>query len=442
MLKKIILPSLFLFSLALAGTAIAQSWVYFKSKTALFNVRVYNNIKEEINKFRISEKTVAQYGQSVSTFDQRQYKGGVVKNYIIKYEQTLGLPFGQQDAANLIKKEMDLYTDYYTTLNGTLVDKTDLMTEDGFPAGEIWVDYMDPAIGEQSIKIKVIFTESTKFQHIISGPRKWITSHKTKEHVESLDLKAGYMQDRGSIQEEWRSVTSPMRLFTVFLPEPGSAYFPYDYKVYFDRHTERVSAVFRDPIWNMKVYYNVYGYIPNGEVNTARAQSIVTQRHIKRHRLTADGLKFTHLTVADKNIMETSYDILAPKGKPNVRWVKLRVQHEDNKMVVHELLGPKHIIDGPFFEYLLNNGKFHPDLQLTYDEAKKIKMRTDKKAAVFNPDLEDLDDEEENTEDSEEENEEETSDDGDGDTMSEGAYEDEWEDDEPQSDKKADSTEN
>ena len=131
--------------------------------------------------------------------------------------------------------------------------------------------------------------------------------------------------------------------------------------------------MFRDPIWGMDVYYNVYGYVPNGTVNDARAQSIVTERHIKRHRLTADGLKFQHLMIGDQNVADIEYDIVAPKGRPSVKWVKIRVQHGDGKMIVQELLGPKHLIQGRFFEYLLANAQFHPDLYLTAAEAQKMK---------------------------------------------------------------------
>ncbi|MBL4803375.1 MAG: hypothetical protein JKY71_00795 [Alphaproteobacteria bacterium] len=388
-MKKFVLPTLFIVSLVFAGTALAQQWIYFKSKTGLFKLRIYNNVKEDINTFRLNDKSVAMYGQTVSTFDQRAFKD-VVKNYIIKYEQTLGYTLSQQDAAKLIHNELQLYESYYSSLGGILREKKDLFYKDGFPAGEIYVKYDDPQVGEQSIRITVLFTETAKIQHIISGPEDMMTSFKTREHYNSLDVDNGYVREDGSIQEEWRSVTSPMRLFTLYLPEPGSPYFPKDQVSYNDQHVERVSSVFHDPIWNMDVYYNVYGYIPNGKVNDARAQSITTERHIKRHRLSADGLKYKHLTVANQNIAEISYDIIAPKGKPNVRWVKLRVQHADNKIVVHELLGPRHLVESPFFDYLVDNAKFHPQLYITASELQKLKEAEAKERAAKGEELKKL----------------------------------------------------
>ncbi len=388
-MKKFILPVLFLIPFALAGTALAQNWIHFTSKTNLFKLRIYDNVEEDISKFRISDKTVIQYGQSVSTFDQRAFKG-VVKNYIVKFEQTLGYVLSQQDAIRLIKKELDLYTDYYSSLGGVLREKKEAFVKDGFPAGEIYVKYDDPQLGEQSIRITILFTETSKIRHIISGPDSMMKAFKTREHYESLNVDNGYVQERGSIQEEWRAVTSPLRLFTVFLPEPNTLYFPKEYSVSNSERIEVLNTVFHDPIWNMDVYYNVYGYLPNGEVNDMRTQSIVTERHIKKHRLNADGMKFRHMTIDDRSVGEIAYDIIPPKGKPNVRWVKLKMTHQDNKVIVHELLGPRHLVDSPFFDYLISNVKFHPQLYLTAEEAAKMEAAEKKAKAARTAELKKL----------------------------------------------------
>lgn len=395
-MKKFTLPVLYLLSFVIGGVALAQGtqWIYFKSKTDLFEIRLYDNVEEDIHKFRISDRAVVQYGQTVSTFDQRAYKD-VVKNYIMKYEQTLGYLLTAQNAARLIDKELELYIDYYTNLGGVLRSKKEAFYKYGFPAGEVYIRYKDPELGEQSIRITVIYTETSKLQHIISGPDDMMTSYKTRQHIESLVIKNGYAQERGSIQEEWRPITSPLRLFTVYLPEPGSPYFQQDYTASNSERIERISTVFHDPIWNQDVYYNVYGYIPNGIVNDARAQSITTEKHIKRHRLNADGLKFKHLmTPGDKPVAEISYDIIAPKGKPHLKWVKLRTTYEDNKLIVHELLGPRHLVESPFFDYLISNVKFHPHLHLTAAEAEKLKTAEDKAKSIVDPELDgDIDEE-------------------------------------------------
>ncbi len=377
-MKKYILPAALLLCLGVAGTASAQQWMHFKSKTDLFGMRIFDNVKEEVYSFRLNNRQVAQHGQAVSTFDQRGFKS-VVKNYIMKYEQTLGYNLSAQDVANLLKKELDLYEAYYTNLNGVLRDRKDSFLKYGYPAGEIYVRYEDPELGEQSIRISVVYTETTKFQHILSGPDDMMTAFKTRKHYESVSLKNGYALDRGSIQDDWLPITSPLRLFTVYLPEQNGPYYPQKHTVSNSKHIERVSAVFRDPILNQQVYYNVYAYVPNGEVNMARAESITTERHIKRHRLSADGLRFNRLAVPEGElpIATIGYDIRAPKGKPDVRWVKLRVTYAEDKVLVHELLGPRRLVESPFFDYVVSNVKFHPQLYLSAKEAEMMGERDD-----------------------------------------------------------------
>ena len=346
----------------LPRTSLAQEWHGYKSTSNLFTLRMPDNVQEEADDFRIDSRRVAQIGQAVSKIDQRPFKD-TVKHYIVKYEQTLGLEITDQDIPDFISHELDLYSSHYGKLDGIQKSRSDLMYENGTPGGEIHIEYEDPQLGSQSIRARVFFTRSGKIQHIVSGPREIMDSMPTRRYLKSIITHEGYKQVVGSIMSDWKTVKSPLGVFTAYLPEKTMPYVPRDIDIKRSDSTERITIRFYDPIFKQTLFYNIYGYKVDKRLNYLNVQNLLREKHVLRHVFNDSAIEFDELTNNNLPVLQTAYGIEAPEEFPYVDTVRLRAKFSRNRIVVHEIMGSHKLAQSNFINHIVQHVEFHDRAQ-------------------------------------------------------------------------------
>ena len=358
-LHTLILAALFF----VYGSAQAQTWDSYSGENELFHVRMPTNLVEDNRELRLDHRIVAQAGQTTSTFDQRPFKNAV-KNYIVKYEQTLGPPLTDDDITELLADELENYALHFSKMNGILKDRKHVIYQQGVPGGEIHISYDDPTIGEQSsIRSRIFFTDTGKFQHIVSGPEDMMNSFQTDKFFDSLILSNGYKRSTGSLRNSFAEHKSPLGIFTAYLPEPVAPYVPEAVNIRNSDGVERMSIRFYDPIFKDTIFYNIYGYVLDQALTYLNVENILKQKHVLRHRLSADNISFEKLTNKDVPVLETHYRISSPEGYPLIDRVKLRAMFYGNKVVVHEIMSSKRLAETQLMDSIVKSVVFHPQLE-------------------------------------------------------------------------------
>jgi hypothetical protein len=125
---------------------------------------------------------------------------------------------------------------------------------------------------------------------------------------------------------------------------------------------------FHDPVRNEKIFFNVYGYQFDSELNFDGVQEVLNKRHILKQRGTAKGVKFAKgITEGDENgenkfpFVETTYAIQPMKDYPYIKAVKLRVFFVGKTMLVQETMTSNTLFNSTLIENFMRNVIFNPN---------------------------------------------------------------------------------
>ena len=357
--------SLFIFICALTFASwhaySAESWKSYVSKSGIFNVRIPSNAEEHTTEFNLTRNTIAQSGQLVSTYDQRPYID-VVKNYVVKYEQTFGQTLTDQDISDLIAIELAKYARHYSKLNGVQKDRKDLVFQGGIPGGEIYITYEDPDLGPQNIRARIFFIRSGKVTQLVSGPDEIMNSFHTRKFFESLSMNEGFSKTskNSDVLTDWHFMDSPLGLFTAYLPAPVDPYVKKKAEFAGSDTVERLSIEFFDPVWGDTLFYNIYAYKIREKISDLLMENLLRKKHILRHRFTAKKVKMKHFENNSIPGITSEYSIEPPKDHPHNNWVKLRAQYIGKYAIVHEFIGTPRHVRSDFADYLIAAVNFRP----------------------------------------------------------------------------------
>jgi hypothetical protein len=362
-LKSLVLGCLALLVLSLAFSNYANAlskqseWRMFMSETRLFNVLMPGKPDEHIVKFRAGDDALLLKSEAFAFIDQRPYKE-VIKNYVVKFEQTIGLGISEKNRIDIVNKELNLYARTYSDRNARIVEQK--ITDDTYTTFGHLALYFDDETGPQGFRLRIVLTGTTKFYQIFSGPEKDMFSRVTNRYFESFKVRSGVLNQEGNINDDWKRIESPMGLFAIKAPDIAPPYFNNEPSVYEEERMERIGMIFTDPIWKQNIYYNVTGFQLEEEMSFELAEDVILEKFLEKHGRNMVGIKLEKNFIGDTPYVETSYAIKPPKGIPYLNQVRLRGMFLGNYMIVQEVVGPRHLLETGLIESFFNLVEFTP----------------------------------------------------------------------------------
>lgn len=349
---------------ALPVAAVEEGWITFKSNTGLFSVLFpEKNLKEEMVGFRLNDEAVAHYGTVSSVIDQRPFKNET-KTHTISVRQTLGEPLTNKERGKIIQDEIEIIAAHYKPMKGEVISINEDVWQTGYPGGEVFIKYQDPNFGKQYVKARIFVTDVSKIYQILNASESVMNAFKSRDFFSTMIVNDGYSLIPGKISEDWPVVTSPFNMFTINVPDVVQPYVPDPVKIEFKDKIERVFTRFYDPIWDQNIIYNVYGYALDRDLSYENVVELITERHIKKHRFSAEGVEVRRLRDGPRvlRIVDTQYKMNAPPDYPYIKNVKLRAHFYKNYVMVSEVMASDRLIGAPLVDLILRQGVFHPQI--------------------------------------------------------------------------------
>ena len=329
-------------------------FIAFKSETGLFKLRFPKKHEAKTNRIRVGVEVAAESGELIAMIDQRPFKDAV-KNYVLKYDQTIGTPLSKKERIAIRDKEMAAYEDFYLALNGVVKDKQ--KEEDGDNAsGRLYITYEDPHLGLQSIRSEIKINSTTKFQQILTGPDHIMYSLESKNYFDHLETKTGQITISADFKNDWTRHTSPLALFSYYLPAPDDVYMA---KEPYTEHTDRSELVtfsFYDPIWKQKVFHRIFGYQFGTNLTFQAAKEVIFKRHSSRYFDKPTPMTFkTGQSDSGTPMVALTTPVTPPKDFPYLNTLRVRALFAGTYMLVHEIAGPEKLVMSNFTDRMINN---------------------------------------------------------------------------------------
>jgi len=351
--------------------ALAEDWIAFQSESALYTSKMLDNVIEKNDAIPVLLNAVAYSGQATSEIDQRPYKNAV-KRYTVKIDQTIGAPLRSHEIGPLIDKELKAYTDYYTNLGGVLKKKDANIYHHNLHGGEVYIQYKDPEFGDQSIRARVLFTGTSKFQQIITGPDSMMNAYSSKAFFDSMNVTGGYHMKPEAFGKNMQEMPSPLGIFTAYIPQQTPSFMPAQPVVKNTQNVEKMGMRFIDPVSRSSVLYNIYGYKIGKNLSSKSALNLLQQKHIRKHRASYKhaGSKSKEHAVSIRNTknnngittFSTEYPINPLQGFSDMDRVKLHARFVGDTMIVHEVIGARRLVSSPLIRTIREHVAFHPEV--------------------------------------------------------------------------------
>lgn len=342
------------------GRAIAEMWVLYESESGIFTSRMPEENESKATEFMVDDALSVSSEEVSALIDQRPYKNAL-KGYIVRTDQTIGAGLNSKQVEVLLERELNLYEDFYVAHGGDVKNRK-VETTMGNRMGELMISYNDPAFGEQIVRVKVIFSTSTRLEQILIAPADSINSMMTRDYFDSLTFEDGLRVSDKKLETVWNHKMSPLGLFTIGIPPVSDPYMPFEPKIKYSKNAESVTLLFKDPIRNEGLYYNVYGYHFNRNLSVYDAQNLLMKNHVAKHGIKPE---YVRVTIDDKSDKKRKYykmffDIKPPAGFPYLQSVKINAVTEGQSMVVQEITTSQSLALAPFVDVLFKDLKFHP----------------------------------------------------------------------------------
>lgn len=348
----------FLFMSVFTTHAYAQGWEQYKDEDGIFHVLIPGNYKINKKYLRIDDREVATSGEIISTVDQRPYKD-VVKQYIVKYEQTFAHSIADNDVGSLLELELGKYIDYYTSFGGVMRNK-EMGTFNGRPGGEVVISYKDKELGLQSIRVRIIYANTTKIEQIVMGPEETMFAFRTKDFFSSLQIKDGRTSLDGEFQKEWETVTSPFQLISQLIPRRNPPFVAKTESFVNSDSIERMSVKIVDPVYGHTLFYNLYGYRFNSLMTSENVQRVLMDKHLKKFNVSIAELKFAVSSKGQYPVLSTKMHFKPPSKFPFMNTIKLHAHYFGNFLVVQELAGSNIHVESVLAQNLSRYFRFDP----------------------------------------------------------------------------------
>ncbi|MCB9982381.1 MAG: hypothetical protein H6861_01730 [Rhodospirillales bacterium] len=327
----------------------------------MFDVRIPKGVEENAILFRMSPEIVAQSGQALKTEDQRPIRDNI-KHYTVRYDQVLGARVGKKMIGFTIANDLDRFIAFYEDKDGKIHNRKDYLYINGMHCGEVTLSYEENG-KRRYVRMRNLLDGYTRIEQILIGEEDNMQSLATRKYFDSLRMRRGYKTSAGSMKAEWPAHPSPHGVFTAYLPEDVSPYAPGKVDMIEDDHFERVGTRFYDPVWRQFLFYNIYSYkLPKDDVKYLDVELLLRDKHILRHTFgSVDNLEFKRLQNSmSVPLVETAYSIEPPEQYSYANVVRLKAQFFGDTVLVHEIMGPKHLVNSVFINNVMDSVEFHP----------------------------------------------------------------------------------
>lgn len=357
-----------------AGAAWAENaWINYQSMTGLFRVTIPNEYHDHYTPFRIDDSKVLHSGELIATIDQRPYKNAV-KSYIVKLDQSLGPNMSENTKGKLLNRELDFYQSYYESIGGIIKDRSTLNSGTS-SQGELHISYPDKNFGKQGAIFRVLYTDISRFQQIISGPDHIISDKQAKIFTDSLDTAYGVTSIKKPVEEEWSRLTAPSGAFALLLPNPQPPYLAAAPYVQSSGNTDVIGAVFHDPVRSESIFYNAYGYRFSTNLSFSNAAEVLLKKHIFKHRGHTRNVNIEKIYIGEQPALRARYAIPASEEYPYANTARLEAVFTGSYILVHEIISSPSLVNAPILETILAHTEFDP----VHGVPDKRPLPTDKK---------------------------------------------------------------
>jgi hypothetical protein len=332
-------------------------WTVLDTEKDIFRVKFPTDHTLYSEVFKVDADHVAYTGEALATVKGANSKSDVV--YKLKIDQTLGNKIEDWHLGNLIRKELQYYIEYYKKMGGVVSNLNEELHFGDFPGGSVQIAFEDPEKGPQSFKIRVLFTDVTKFQQIVIGPATAMDSYTTREYFDSLDLYNGYKIAKVTDQSTWIDYISPMKIFKITLPEKATVFMPTVPEIINRNKTERIAMQFADPLRNEKILMNIDGYIINKPTSYDIVLQLLDARYFQKHGITRNKYTCKQILIDKKlSYVECSTPIKPPRGYEYINSLFIRAHFINHDVMVQEVMSSQEFITTPFVKRLVDDSVF------------------------------------------------------------------------------------
>jgi hypothetical protein len=341
------------FSLSQAMAA-DDEWVFYESPSGTFKTHMLSEHTDRLNTFIIGDKAAVN-SQEIASKPDKNIIDGSLQSYIVKFDQTIGPALNDTTISDIVRKEFKLYEDFYKNYKGIVNERTMDGTLGHF-GGFLRISFEDPQKGPQTARIRILVSGSTKLTQIAVGPLDSLSSLRTRKYFNDFQFADGISVPKMKIRETWKSLQSPLGIFTIYTPPNVAApYFPNPPGVKNSDKAEVISHVFKDPLREETLGYNVYGYIIETGINDMVAKSFVLKNHINKLKPLTNKIKFLPVKNGrSPTLTEVTFQIAGISPNASPRQVVIQFDFKNSKLIVQELIGSEALTGSPFAKTLLN----------------------------------------------------------------------------------------
>ncbi len=328
----------------------------------------------------VAPKVKAVAGEVKAKVDKTVLKS-ILNTLALKYDQTLGSPLTKEETTALLAHDLESYTELYSPLGGQVASVIDSFPNIKAPTGEIHLFYQDPKLGRQDIRVRITYSDMSKFQQIIIGKESSMNTFTTNDFFDSLDVGYGYVGTTDSILKQWDLMRPPMDLFTLYFPKPSPPYMEESPKTRSTEKTERIWFTFHDPIWNQDILLRVYGFELDRALDYPNTVAFLKENFIKKQRFTADGIGFVQDKKGGAYTVGCMYSIIPPDGYSYIDTVRLHAIFRLNYMMVFEVRSSKRLKNTSLIDSIIDLAQFTPnDARLLRLQKEKRKRMAEEEA--------------------------------------------------------------
>ena len=326
--------------------AMAANWIDYNSEDGLLNVTLPDNYRIKRRTMRVDGGEVVTSTEITADVDQRPYKE-LVNQYIIKYDQTLSHSLDEKEISQLIDNEIRRYEQFYQSQGGVVLSNNKGVYR-GYPGVEMVISYASPEDKQiQTIRIRIMFTSTTRLEQIVIGKEDEVFSVRNNEYFDTMSFKDGRVYQPGDFNQDWDIVESDLDLFKMRIPFPTPPYFfqrP-DRKV--GDKAEKISVVFKDPIYRYNLYYNVYAYRLSKPLMAKDVQGVLMDNHLRKLNVNFREMSLAESKIGEFPVISTKMTFPPIKKYPYLYQIWINAYYYGNYLVVQELVGnPTHINSG------------------------------------------------------------------------------------------------